>query len=76
MAVVWGRGLPASGSLALSPLAEEREISPVHKHTGITHHQGLMDAWRQCWVMLLQHVYLCIYMCSEAGVFFLSVHAF
>lgn len=60
MAEVWEWGLPASGSLVLSPLAEEREISPVHKHTGITYNQGLMDAWIHCWVMLPQHIYLCL----------------
>lgn len=38
MAEVWEWGLPASGSVVLSPLAEEREISRVHKHTGITHY--------------------------------------
>ncbi len=59
MAGVWDWGLPASGSLVLSPLAEEREISPVHKHTGITHYSGLMDAWMQCWTVFLEHVYLC-----------------
>lgn len=30
------------------PTAGGREISPVRKHTGITHYQGLMDAWIQC----------------------------
>lgn len=75
MAEVWEWGLPASGSLVLSPLAEEREISQIHKHTGITHHQGLRDTWIQCWVMFLQHVYLCIYMSFEMRAFFFHVHA-
>lgn len=72
MAEVWEWGLPVSGSLVLSPSADEREISPVHKHTGITHYQGLMDACVQCWVMFVQHVYLCIYTSRETGAF--SVH--
>ena len=75
MAEVWEWGLPASGSLVLSPSAEEREISPVHKHTGITHYQGLMDASLQCWVMFVQHAYLCIYTSRETGAFSVHVRA-
>lgn len=61
MAGVWEWGLPVSGSVVRSPLAEEREISPVYKHTEIAQYQGLKDAWIQCWVMFLQHVYLLIH---------------
>lgn len=53
---VWEWGLPASGSLVLSPSAEEEEISPAHKHAGITHNQGLMNACVFC----VMHFY-CIY---------------
>lgn len=33
----------------LSSSAEEKEISPARKHSGITHYQGLMDACILCY---------------------------